>query len=250
MRGCAMWSCSPLHQPGAPTSTLPSPPPRQHPPRTGRRCWGGGTEWLPPPGGSGGSGAAGRGTRGPSPAEGAAGGSVSPGFIGIIVIIIIFIIILVEFPDAGSSGAPAITEAALGFLFTYLFYSGGALPDFSRQPWPGGRGGEEAAPVGHSSDMPSLSPLFPTLPFPTQSGVPGWGTPVPAAPWPQAHVHGRAGAPKPLAEWLLALVLRGIGAMQWHLAGQLVWTPPCSPAAPVGGVWGVSSLCHPEWGWK
>lgn len=187
-------------------------------------------------------GAAARSTLGPSPAKRAAGGSVSPEFIGIIIIIIIFMIILVEFPDVGSYGEPAITEAALGFLFTYLFYSGGALPDFSRQPWPGGRGGEEAVPVGHFSDMLSRSPLFPTLPVPTQSGVSWRGTPMPTAPRPQACLCGRAVGPKSFAEWLLALVPRGIGAMQWHLAGQLAWTSPLQPCSPHG--WGLGGH-HP-----
>lgn len=191
-RGCGgahvMWPCNPTHKPRSPTSTLPS---REHPspgPLTptqdglgvlgrwhrvaavspGLGEWG---VW-----GVRGSSAAAHSTPRPSIAERAAGGSVTPGFIGIIIIIIIFIIILVEFPDTGSSGETAITEAALGFLFTYLFYSGGAFPDCSGQPWPGGRGGEEAALVGHFSDMPSRSPLFLTLPFPTQNRVPGWGT--------------------------------------------------------------------------
>lgn len=122
--------------------------------------------------------AAARSTPSPCPAGAAAAGSVTPGFISVI------IMVLYCYPGgtagAGSSAEPALTEAALGFLFTYLCYSDGALPDSRRQPWPGGTGGQEAAPVGHFSDMLSqFPPLFPTLPFRTQSG----GPPVSAAPW-------------------------------------------------------------------
>lgn len=190
-RGCGgahvMWPCNPTHKPRSPTSTLPS---REHPspgPLTptqdglgvlgrwhrvaavspGLREWG---VW-----GVRGSSAAAHSTPRPSIAERAAGGSVTPGFIGIIIIIIIFIIILVEFPDTGSSGETAITEAALGFLFTYLFYSGGAFPDCSGQPWPGGRGAKRPRWLGIFLTCRHARPCFSPFPSPHKIGCQGGG---------------------------------------------------------------------------
>lgn len=253
------WSRNPGHQSGSPTGTRQHPPRGRlsptpgaththrrgcsHPPRTG---WG---RWEVAPSGcrlpeargaQRARGAAARSTPGPSPAERAAGGSVSPGFIGIIIIIIIFIIILVEFPDAGSSGEPAITEAALGFLFTYLFYSGGALPDFSKQPWPGGRGGEEAAPVGHFSDMLSRSPppvSHPSLPHTK------WGARVrdPQPPGPEPTGRAGQGIPNPLQSGCGLRCHGDLVPCGGTLLGSWHGPPPHSPVAPMGRVWGASS---------